>query len=180
MGGNEWLARNSASNVLLLALQMYRDGYDMMVTKYSADAENEIAEKQRKVEEHNQRAALFARRVQLAKTGLLMVALLGIGAGLYFARDLGGVAATMASHEPDPSLSAPILPSKAKVQRKLAEIRKKQIADLDEIEGGDSQDNGEQYQLPEEVKGKGKLSEARKKQIAALDDIEGGDSQDNK
>lgn len=157
---------------------MFRNGYDMMVTKYSADAIKEMADSAKRVVEHNRQMAQVAQLIRITKLALMFLAVAGVGTGLYFARDLGGMAANMSSSEPDPTLIGTPSETKAKVQRKMAEIRRQQESDLDEIQGGGSQDNGDAYKMPEKTTGKGAISGMRKKQIEALDDIQGGDSQD--
>lgn len=120
-----------------------RDGFDMLLSKYTGDA----VEEQRRVvaaaADRKRSAAQWDDVGLWVKRGLLGVALVGVAVGVRYAHDLGGLTATVVVDrgEPDPSLQAPPVPSKAKVQRKLAEQKAQRRSDLDEVMGGDAEGN---------------------------------------
>ncbi|MCG3148472.1 MAG: hypothetical protein PCFJNLEI_01916 [Verrucomicrobiae bacterium] len=113
---------------------MREAGFNMLLSKFSNDAKREIQDHKAQVRKTKRQAAAAQRVYRLVKFALLGVALVGVGVGLYFARDLGSLAGEMSlMGTPDPTLR-PVPKPVLSQQRKLAELRKQREADLAEIE----------------------------------------------
>jgi hypothetical protein len=114
---------------------MFKDSFNFMIAAYSRDAEKQMAEGRRLQRLLRLNRELTIHRIQIIKRVFLVVALVGIAGGAYWAHDLGGMLATTAVtfHEPDPSLIAPPK-STAKQVRKFAELHRQRDEDLAEIE----------------------------------------------
>ena len=114
---------------------MLVDRFSYLMKKFAEVAQNEISERNRLELRHRERRETFCRIQRIAKRCLLAIAAVGIGAALYFARDLGGLAAeTMSARQPEPSIQTPEK-SVAKRLRHMAEARQQRDEELKEIEG---------------------------------------------
>jgi hypothetical protein len=111
---------------------MPRDPFSFLMAKWSAAGEREIRERWLQGIQDKKRRQLLQRRVQLVRRCLLLVVLAAVASGVYFRDHIGGLAAEMTVRAPDPSLIATPA-SKAKIARKMAELRKEHEDELEEI-----------------------------------------------
>jgi hypothetical protein len=115
---------------------MFDDGFRIMLSKFSADANLELRWRKHVEEQVRRRHILTQRLNEYLKRIFLVIALVGVGVGIYYGNDLGWVLGQMScgtSSETDPSLHG--IPDKnLKRVRKLQELNQKHLADYDEVD----------------------------------------------
>jgi len=112
---------------------MREDGFNMMLAKFSNDAKQEIIDHNKQVRENKRQVEASQRLYRLVKFAFLCVALIGVGVGLYYSKDLGSLAGEMSlMSTPDPTLRPE--PKPVLKQKRMSELRQQREADLEEID----------------------------------------------
>ena len=141
------------------------------MAKLSSDAEDEIVQRLEQQIRDKKKREIFHYRIKLAKKLMLLIVIAAVACGVHYRYQIGGLAAEMTERTPDPSLVGAPATTKAKVARRLAEIKKKH-----EEEKGSTGESG--TGRPQAIAALGeldkvarRLAEIQKKHEEELEDI---------
>ena len=115
---------------------MFDDGFGILLSKFSDDANRELRWRKRREAQVRRDHILSKRLQENLKRIFLVLALAGVGVGIYFGHDLGWVMGEMSygtTAATDPSLRG-IPDENLRRVRKLQELNQKHVRDFEEVD----------------------------------------------